>query len=394
MSNVLEGIRVLDFGRFIAGPYCAALLADYGADVIRIEPVGGSDDRWLTPVTDQGEGSFFLQVNRNKRCLALDMTSVAGQEVIERLIRQADVVIANMPPRALARLGLDYESLRALKPDIILTASTAFGKHPSASNRVGFDGVGQTISGAVHMGGYPEHPMKAMVPVIDFGTGLSCALGTMMALFQRQATGMGQEVHASLLHTGLNFSSGALIEEAALKLDRKAMGNRAPTYAPSDIFKAKDGWLIVQVIGQGMFKRWAHLIDRSDLIDDPRFADDVSRGVHGEELCGLMSEWCGQRTRAEAIETLEKARIPAGPVLSPREVLADEMINLSGAINWLDTRTPGQQLPIIAPPFQLSRTPSKLQSPAPTPGEHTWQILEELGYGKSDIEKLQTLGVI
>src|SRR5437667_7413046 len=203
MSKVLEGIRVVDFGRFIAGPFCAALLADFGADVIRVDRVGGSEDRFVTPVTESGEGAFFLQVNRNKRSLTLDMDRPEGREVVRRLVQTADVVVANMPPRTLANLGLDYETLSALKPDIILTASSAFGSHEDASHRVGFDGVGQAMSGAVYMSGTPENPTKAMVPVVDFATAISCALGTVLALYERRASGRGQSVEASLLQTAL-----------------------------------------------------------------------------------------------------------------------------------------------------------------------------------------------
>jgi crotonobetainyl-CoA:carnitine CoA-transferase CaiB-like acyl-CoA transferase len=394
MSKVLQGVRVLDFGRFIAGPFCGALLADYGADVIRIEEVGGSDDRFLTPVTESGEGSFFLHVNRNKRSIALDISRPEGQEIVKRLVRGADVVIANMPLSTLKRLGLDYESLRAIKPDIILTAATAFGLHESVRERVGFDGIGQAICGAVHMSGFTDQPVKAMVPVIDFGTALSCALGTMMALYHKQNTGVGQEVRASLLNTGLNFASGTLIEEAVLHLDRKATGNRAPTFGPSDIFRTRDGWLITQVIGATMFKRWATLVEKAELIDDPRFRDDLSRGEHGELLSAYMSDWCAGRTLEQALAELEKARIPAGPVLSPRQVLESDLVSTTGAITWMTYPGTPQKIPIAPPPVELSHTPPQLQSRAPLAGEHTLEILEEVGYQSADIQRLEALGII
>ncbi|HYF20612.1 MAG TPA: CoA transferase, partial [Ramlibacter sp.] len=239
MRKVLEGVRVLDLGRFIAGPFCAALLADYGADVIRVDRVGGSEDRHIVPVSAQGEGALFLQVNRNKRSIALDIDCDDGRAVLHELVRRADVVVANMPARTLQNLGLDYQTLRRIQPDIILAASSAFGSAPSLRDRIGFDGVGQAISGAVHVTGLPDQPMKMMVPVIDFATAMACALGTVMALYERRISGMGQEVGASLLQTGLNLASGTLIEEAVLRVDRQATGNRAPHYAPSDIFRVK-----------------------------------------------------------------------------------------------------------------------------------------------------------
>jgi formyl-CoA transferase len=309
-------------------------------------------------------------------------------------VRTADVVIANMPPRTIRSLGLDYDSLCAIKPDIVLTASSAFGSHPAVSDRVGFDGVGQAMSGAVHMTGLPDHPMKAMVPMVDFATAISCAFGTVMALYERKSSGRGQEVGASLLQTGLNLASGSLIEEAVLRLDRKATVNRSPNYAPSDIFKVKDGWIIVQVIGASMFKRWARLIGRPELIDDARFDDDKKRGEHGDLLSGFMSEWCAQRSRDESLAQLESARIPAGPVQSPRQVLDDERIRASEPFHWV--RYPGveEPVPIVAPPISMSRTPPAIERRPPTAGEHTDEVLTEIGYSVGEISAMRARGVV
>ncbi|MGQ7937642.1 CaiB/BaiF CoA transferase family protein [Paraburkholderia sp. D1E] len=394
MTKVLEGIRVLDFGRYIAGPFCAALLGDFGADVIRIDRVGGSEDRFVMPVTESGEGAVFLQSNRNKRSLTLDLDSPQGREVARRLIRTADVVVANMPPKTLANLGLDYESLCAIKPDIILTASSAFGNHADAAHRVGFDGVGQAMSGAVYLSGMPENPAKAMVPVVDFATAMSSALGTVMALYERRTSGKGQIVEGSLLQTALTFASGILIEESVLGLDRQATGNRSPSYGPSDIFRTADGWIIAQVIGQPLFKRWVHLIGAPELIDDPRFADDLSRGENGQILSEMMSKWCASRTRAEALDALEKAKIPAGPVYSPREALDDPVIRASEAFDWVDYPGMARSAPIVSSPAKLSRTPPAIESRAPTVGEHTVAILHEVGYSDSEIGALRELGVV
>lgn len=394
MPKVLEGIRVLDFGRYIAGPYCAAILADFGAEVIRIDRVGGSEDRFVIPVTEIGEGAFFLQSNRNKRSLTLDMDRPEGREIAARLIREADVVVANMPPKTLANLGLEYESLCAIKPDIILTASSAFGSHADAAHRVGFDGVGQAMSGAVHMSGTPESPTKAMVPVVDFATALSCALGTVLALYERQKSGRGQVVEVSLLQTALTIASGALIEESVLGLNRQATGNRSPNYGPSDIFKTTDGWIIAQVIGQSLFKRWAQMIGQPELLDDPRFSDDLRRGENGETLSAMMGQWCASRTRAEALASLEQAKIPAGPVYSPREALNDPAVQALQAFKWLDYPGLSRAAPIVASPASLSRTPPSIDSRPPTAGEHTDEILREAGYSEDQIDALRELKVV
>jgi crotonobetainyl-CoA:carnitine CoA-transferase CaiB-like acyl-CoA transferase len=392
--KVLEGIKVLDFGRFIAGPFCSALLADYGAEVTRIDRVGGGEDRFIVPVTEHGEGALFLQVNRNKRSLTLDLDSMEGREIVRKLVADADVVIANMPPRTLKNLGLDYESLCSVKPDIILVAANAFGNSEAVRDRVGFDGVGQALSGAVHMAGTPERPQKAMVPVVDFATAFCCALGTMLALYERLRSGMGQEVSASLLCTGLNMASGALIEEALLGLDREAMLNRASSYGPSDIFKAKDGWFITQVIGRPMFKSWTQLVGRPDLLEDPRFANDKLRGESGKFLSDVMSEWCKDLSQADAVAQLEKARIPAGPVNSPRQALQDETIKDANLIHWVDYPGAPTKVPIFATPVSLSRTPPEIHTRPPLIGEHTDEILSSIGLDAQAIADLRLRKIV
>ena len=392
--KVLEGIKVLDFGRFIAGPFCSALLADYGAEVIRIDRVGGGEDRFIVPVTEHGEGALFLQVNRNKRSMTLDLDSPEGRDIVRKLVAGADVVIANMPPRTLKSLGLDYGSLCAIKSDIILVASNAFGNSEAVRDRVGFDGVGQALSGAVHIAGTPDQPQKTMVPVVDFATAFSCAFGTMLALYERQRSGIGQEVSASLLCTGLNMASGALIEEALLGLDRAATLNRASGYAPSDIFKARDGWFITQVIGRPMFKRWTQLVGRPELLDDPRFADDKLRGENGEFLSEVMSAWCKDLTQAEAVARLEQARIPAGPVNSPRQALEDETVKAADVIHWTDYPGAPKKVPIFASPVSLSRTPPEIHRRPPLTGEHTDEVLAAIGYGAGDIAALRQRRVV
>ena len=392
--KVLEGIRVVDFGRYIAGPYCAALLADYGAEVIRVDRVGGSEDRFIVPVTERGEGALFLQVNRNKRSLTLDLEAPEGREVVRRLVERADVIVANMPPRTLQALGLDYASLCRIRPDIILTASTAFGTGEDVRDRVGFDGVGQAYTGLVHLGGLPDHPMKAMVPVLDFGTAMACAMGTVLALYERQRSGQGQEVAASLLATGLNYSSGALIEESLLGLDRGATLNRSPSYGPSDIFHCADGWIITQVIGQPMFKRWCRLVGRPEFFDDPLYANDQLRGENGQSLSDCMSRWCAEQPREEALRRLESARIPAGPVNSPRQVLDSATVRASGLVDWVDYPGAAGPVPMFSNPVALSRTPPRNPGRPPLAGEHSDEILAELGYDGPAIADLRARGVV
>src|SRR6202023_3391774 len=206
MGGVLEGVRVLDFGRYIAGPYCATLLAEFGAEVIRVEKRDGSEDRFVAPVCEGGEGALFLQINRNKKGITLDPIKPEGQEVMRRLVATADVVVANLPPQTLRAMKLDYESLKAIKPHIILTTATAFGNPGPWSERVGFDGVAQVMSGAVYMTGQGDPPYRAAVPWVDFGTALHCAFGTLAALMARRDNSKGQKNEGALLATDVTFT--------------------------------------------------------------------------------------------------------------------------------------------------------------------------------------------
>src|SRR6185503_3701206 len=216
-EGVLAGIRVLDFGRYIAGPYCAALLADLGADVIRIERRSGGEDRWVAPVSEDGSGAMYLVMNRNKRAMTLDPSSPEGREIVRKLVAGADVVVANLPPEVLRSLALDLDSLRRVKPDIILTTVTAFGAGGPWSGKHGFDGIGQTMSGGAYLTGTPEQPMRAAVPWVDCGTASLAALGTLAALMERGKTGRGQKVEGALLRTAVAFNNPALLEQGVVQ---------------------------------------------------------------------------------------------------------------------------------------------------------------------------------
>ena len=383
--NVLDGIRVLDFGRYIAGPYCAALLADLGADVIRIERIGGGEDRWVAPVASDGVGALYLVMNRNKRAMTLDPSSPEGREIVRKLVATADVVVANLPPEVLRSLALDLESLRRVKPDIILTTVTAFGAGGPWSHKHGFDGIGQVMSGAAYMTGTLEQPYRAAVAWVDCGTASLAAFGTLAALMERQKTGRGQKVEGALLRTAVAFNNPALVEQQVIQVNRVPTENRGQTSAPSDLFRTRDGWIIAYAIGNPMFARWAKLLGEPDWLTDPRFKDDESRGVHAELISKRVTEWTMQRTTEQALKEMEAARIPAGPLYTPQQALDDGHIRQAGLL--VDTAYPGAPRPVpLAPtPVDLSETPGTFRHRAPTLGEHTDAILAELGYSRADI---------
>jgi crotonobetainyl-CoA:carnitine CoA-transferase CaiB-like acyl-CoA transferase len=380
--EMLNGIRVLDFGRYVAGPYCATLLADFGADVIRIERPGGGEDRQIAPITDEGEGALFLQINRNKRALALDPNSEEGREIIRRLVATADVVVANVPDQALTKMGLDYKTLCTIRPDIILANISSFGPIGPWADRTGFDSVGQAMCGSAFLSGPGEVPYRTPVTWVDHAAALYAAFGVMVALFDRVQSGRGQEVSANLLGTALAFSSTYLIEQAVTGRDRVAIGNRSFVNGPTDTFQARDGWIVTQVVGSVIFKRWAQLMGEPEWLEDPRFATDQLRGDNGALLSTRMQAWCRQRTVADALEALAQASIPAGPVLSPRAVLEHPQVR---AMNlFASTQVPGvgRKIPLMRPPVILSATPAAIRSAPPSAGCHTREILAELGFSQ------------
>ena len=392
--SLLHGIRVLDFGRFIAGPYCAALLGDHGADVIRIERIEGGEDRFVPNVADTGEGGLYLQMNRNKRCLTLDLASDDGRRIVRELIAGADVIVANLPPATLRNLELDWDTVSALNPRAVLTVATAYGSVGPYSQLPGFDSVGQAMSGAMYMSGLPDAPVRATVNYVDVSTAQACAMGTLAALWARERSGRGQLVEGSLLRSGLIHTNSILIEQAVRAPDRVPQGNRGYLAAPGDLFRTRTGWLVVQSVGQAMFERWCDMVGRVDLKADPRLASDALRGQNSSMVSTVMAHWCESRTRDDVLAALAKAKIPAGPVYSPQEALDDPHIQASDMLPMRQFAGMAASYPLAPHPVDLSDTPAGFHRSAPVLGEHTDEILRELGYAAEAIRQLHASVVV
>jgi crotonobetainyl-CoA:carnitine CoA-transferase CaiB-like acyl-CoA transferase len=396
--DILKGVRVLDFGRYIAGPFCGALLGDLGADVIRIEKVSGSEDRYTTPVNpghpDGEVGSTFLHLNRNKRGMTLNPKKPGSDIIKQRLIESADVVLANMPQAGLKDIGIDYAALCLIKPDIILASSTAFGAAGPFGERVGFDGVAQAMSGNLHMTGTADKPMRNFHPYVDFTTGAMNTIAILAAIMHRNQTGEGQEVQGALLASALTVAGGTLIEQAITGINRVASGNRGQTAAPSDTFQTQDGWILVSAIGQPLFERWAHLMGEDHWLTDPRFASDASRGEHADMISKRMQAWTITRTTQEVVNELDHARIPCGEVLTPQEALEHPQVQ---AMNYLtDIEYPGVDgaYPLPRLPLEFSKIAQVKPKRPPTLSEHTDAILGELGFSSEDLSAFRAQRII
>lgn len=393
-DSVLEGIRVLDFGRYVAGPYCATLLGYLGADVIRIERRDGGEDRYIAPLADTGEGGVFLQTSCNKRSLTLNLRSEDSSTVIRRLVESADVVVANLPPQALKNMGLDYPTLESINPKIILTTQTAFGTEGSWSGRGGFDGVGQAMSGAAFMTGTAGKPVKAAAPYVDYSTAVMSAFGTMAALYQRRETGRGQHVEATLLGTALAVFNSHLVEQGVGAVNRQPTGNRVQTSAPSDIFATRDGFILTHVVGNGLFRRCARLIGAEEWIDDPRLQSDQGRGDHRDELCERMEVWCSRRTTEEALDELQQAGVPAGPALNLQQALDHPQVAAMKFLGAVDYPGLPKSAPVSDLPLRFSAAAAGIRTRPPLLGEHTDEILVELGYSDGEIRRLHEEDVV
>lgn len=395
MAGALEGIRVLDFGRYIAGPFCATMLGDMGAEVLRIERRGGSEDRFVAPVaaSGEGEGAMFLGINRNKKGMTLDPMTPKGQEIAHKLVQSSDVVVINLPIDIIRKMRMDYDTLQAIKPDIILVQASTFGPDGPYANRVGFDTVVQAMSGAMSLTGFPGAPIRDVVPFEDFGTALSGAFGAVTALFERQRSGKGQLVDVSLLSTGITVMQTMLIERYLRDIVRTQQGNESYYSAPADVYKTQDGWLLLSVVGEPMFRRWARLVGRPDLLDDPRFDSDIKRADNNATITATMQAWCAARTTEECITAMESARIPCGPVYTLEQTLNDPQVKARQLLQLHDYPGIGP-VPLPASPVRLSRTPGGIRYRAPQVGEHTEEILLELGYSADDIQILRTEGII
>jgi crotonobetainyl-CoA:carnitine CoA-transferase CaiB-like acyl-CoA transferase len=393
-EGVLSGIRVLDFGKHVAGPWCGALLADLGAEVIRVERPGGGDDRYIAPVAEDGSGAMYLVCNRGKRAITLSAHRPEAAEIVEALVSTSDVVIANLPPETRRRMGLEWEALSSRNPRVVLVTATAFGDEGPYAERIGFDGTIQAMSGAIALSGEPGAPTRCWVPYVDFATGSLLAMGVLAALLARTQTGRGQVVDGSLLNTGLLMGNRETVESQVLGVRRQPTGNRGQTSGPFDVYRTSDGFVMASVVGDRQFQRWCALVGRADLLSDDRFSTDSLRGEHGHELSAVFARWCAGRPTGAVMDDLAGAGIAAGPVLHPEDVLHDPQVEYTGHL--VDVPYPGlpRSAPIANFPLSLSDTPAHIRGPAPTLGADTVDVLTDLGFSSERIEKWRNAGIV
>jgi crotonobetainyl-CoA:carnitine CoA-transferase CaiB-like acyl-CoA transferase len=393
-ARALEGLRVLDQTQVMAGPFCAMLLADMGAEVVKIEPPGGETTRTMDLEAAPGVSAPFLAVNRNKRGLVLDLKRGEGVAILERLVATADVLIENYRPGVARRLGVDYARLSAVNPRLVYCSISGFGQTGPYAERGGYDLIAQGMSGIMSAtGSEGGAPVKVGVPITDLGAGLFAVFGILCALRARRVTGRGQFVDASLFEAGLALSAWEATEYWYTGQVPRGLGTAHRLNAPYQAFRASDGYFTVGAANDNLFPRFCAILGRDDLVEDPRFDSVARRLRHRAELERLVEAVTARQPRAHWLAQCEAAGVPAGPINTVPEALADPHVQARGMVQEL-THPDAGRVKGLGNPVKLSATPPVMRKAAPRLGEDTDAILAELGLDPPAIAALREKGVV
>jgi len=394
LAMALEGLRVLDLTQIMAGPFCAMLLADLGAEVIKIEkPQGGDDSRRMGPPFLHGESAAFMAVNRNKLGLTLDIKTPAGADILWKLIESADVLIENFRPGTLARLEFGYEQVHARQPRLVYCSISGYGQTGPYSQRGGFDLVAQAMSGVLSVTGTPDQPVKVGVPISDLNAGLFASHAILAALLARSRTGEGQHVETSLLEAALAYTIWESNEYWASGEPPRRLGTAHRLMAPYQVFETADGWIAVGAANQRNWERLAQAMDRPDLLEDARFNSNAERMAHLAALVETLTQTFRTATTDAWGRRLEAAGVPAEPVLTLDQVYAHPHVQARGMDVVVEHPVAGG-IHAIGNPVKYSATPAAITRPAPLLGQHTFTVLRSLGYTAEDCERLEAAGVV
>jgi formyl-CoA transferase len=391
MAGPLSGTRVIDLTRALAGPYCTLLLGDMGADVVKIElPGSGDETRQWGPPFLAGESSYFMSVNRNKRSVTLDLKSAEGLAALRRLVERADVLVENFRPGTMERLGLTYDQAHALNPSLVYCSVSGFGQTGPRARQPAYDAILQGMGGVQFLSGEADGgPTRVGVPIADISAGMFAAFGVVSALFwrERDPGRPGQLVDTSMLGGQVALLSYQAGRYFATDIAPGRIGNRHASIAPYEMFKARDGYVNVAAANEPMWQRFCTALDLRELLADPRFATNPDRVTNRQPLSAAIETRLAELSMAEVIERLEKAEVPVGPVYDLAQVFADPQSQHLG----LTMATPHPKVPDLRTtgfPFRLSETSPEVRIPPPLLGEHTAEVLREVGYSESDVETL------
>lgn len=390
----LQDVKVVELAHIMAGPVCGLMLADLGADVVKVEKAkGGDDSRRFVPPDIEGESAAFLMMNRNKRGIALDLKNDHGKEVLRRLIADADILIENYRHDTMEKLGLGYEELRKLNPGLIYCEISGFGRTGPYAERGGFDLIAQGMSGlmAITGEGHGRPPVKVGAPVSDITAGILGAMGCLAAYVHKQKTGEGQRVDTSLFEAAITHTYWQSAISFATGISPGAMGSAHPLNAPYQSIETRDGWVNIGAANQANWERLLTAIGAPELNNDHRFSNNSKRMANLDALVEVLTEIFRTRTSADWLERLDAAGVPAGPVLSIKEMQEDPQTIAREMVPETDHPVAGR-VQSLGLPVKLSETPGGVVRPAPLFGQHTREVLGELGYSDSDIERIVSSG--
>ena len=394
-TTALEGVKVLDLTQIMAGPYCTMMLADMGADVVKVEkPNGGDDTRRMGPPFIEGESAAFLGINRNKRSIVVDLRSDEGRRIVMDMAREYDILVQNFRPGSLERMGLGYDQVRELNPAMVYCTISGFGGTGPYATRGGFDLVTQGMSGLMSVTGHPDSPpTKVGVPLCDLNAGMFAAIGILTAYINRLRTGQGQHVDTSLLEAGIAYT---FWESAMYFATGEVPGPKGSAHrltAPYQAFETSDGYVNIGAANQANWERLCTAIEREELVSDPRFVEPRDRMNNLDELTATLERTFSQRSSEYWLNRLEDAGVPAGPIYNIEQVYEDPQVRARDMVVKTDHPVAGRTSN-IGIPIKLSETPGRFQRPAPTLGQHTDEVLKQLGRSDDETAVLRSQGVV
>jgi formyl-CoA transferase len=392
MKEALQGLKLIDLTRVRAGPSAVRQFADWGADVIKIETPDSIDSNG--DLSGRREGSDFQNLHRNKRSMTLNLKSKDGLKIFKELIKNADILVENFRPNVKKRLGINYEIMEEINPRLIYASISGFGQSGPYSDLPGFDQVAQGMGGLMSVTGFEGNgPLRVGIPVADLSAGLHCALGILTALYERERSGLGQCVSASLLESQVSMLDFQAARYLVSEEIAGQTGNDHPTMAPMGAFRTADGYINIASTGEAMWRRLCNALDIKESLDDKDFEDDTARTKNRKKLTNIITQALSINTNNDWIKKLNKASIPCGPINNIQEVFNDPQI-MHSAIAQTVIHPELGEIKLVGQAMKLSRTPSKLKTAAPNKGEHTNIILKELGYDSESIAKFKMEKVI